>query len=625
MHAPTKPTPTFLPHPLFPNSGLPHTSEASAEHSKTQWASCPSPRSACGGRGRWSAEGGSEGSSLSSPNPQSLIPNPSLPSLIEDLLNPSITTAELCQLHQLTLDQLDDLLSSPQFDNAHKRFTRANATRRALLEDEAQTLATARLTDLLRDRPETPAHAETVRKAATTLRKSSTPTPESDVSADDPGARTRGNAAQCGEQPSRPSTTPSTSTTTSPASSPVCYRSAEVGSEGSSLSSPARAGEVPTKSAEGVFPNPQSLMESQTRLWRDAFFPSASTTPSPSNPPTSQPVPTPAGTTKDTHNEGVSDMNTKAAAAIFTVAMGTGIIGAAWYMSSTNTAPTPEPTPTPPPSQPKSAGFDLFSLPTSPSPAKVFFESAEGQSIPPRSRNQVQGMISMMAALIDRMHEFDADGDGMLSDLEKMAMGYRLRKEFIAEHDLDGDGDMSGDEWRAFQKAMFEQTAEGQQLMAQFDIDGDGILDEEEQAAFDAHMDQREQERRAQEQRRMDTNNDGEVSEEERRAARRQEREFWGNQMRTAESNFDYDGDGELNIDETNDAWNAWVEYQEVDTFITNYDTDGDRTMGPADYEAFLSDFDRKDDNADINNDGKINISDINAFRDLVIRSRNAS
>ena len=115
------------------------------------------------------------------------------------------------------------------------------------------------------------------------------------------------------------------------------------------------------------------------------------------------------------------------------------------------------------------------------------------------------------------------------------------------------------------------------------------------------------------------------VSDDERREARRQEREFWGNQMRTAESNFDYDGDGELNIDETNDAWNAWVEYQEVDTFITNYDTDGDRTMGPADYEAFLSAFDRKDDRADINNDGKINISDINAFRDLVIRSRNAS
>lgn len=318
-------------------------------------------------------------------------------------------------------------------------------------------------------------------------------------------------------------------------------------------------------------------------------------------------------------------MNTKAAAAVFTIAMGTGVLGAAWYMSSGKPAPASAPTPTPEPTQPKQSGFDLFSLPTTPSPAKVFFETANGQSIPQSSRNQIQGMIGMMAALIDRMHEFDADGDGILSDLEKMAMGYRLRKEFIAEHDLDGDGDMSRDEWRAFQKAMFEQTAEGQQLMAQFDIDGDGVLDEEEQAAFDAHMEQQEQQRRAEEQRRMDTNNDGEVSDDERRAARRQEREFWGNQMRTAESNFDYDGDGELNIDETNDAWNAWVEYQEVDTFITNYDTDGDRAMGPADYESFLSDFDRKDDRADINNDGKINISDINAFRDLVIRSRNAS
>ena len=318
-------------------------------------------------------------------------------------------------------------------------------------------------------------------------------------------------------------------------------------------------------------------------------------------------------------------MNTKAAAGIFTIAMGSGIIAAAWYMSTPTPAPNPQPTPNPEPAQSKPAGFDLFNFPTTPSPAKVFFDSADGISIPPRSRNQVQGMVSMMAALIDRMHEFDANGDGMLSDLEKMAMGYRLRKEFTAEYDLDGDGDMSRDEWRAFQKGMFEATAEGQQLMAQFDADGDGVLSEEEQAAFDAHMEQREQQRRAEEQQRMDTNNDGEVDDDERRAARRQEREFWGNQMRTAESNFDYDGDGELNITETADAWDAWVEYQEVDTFISNYDTNGDRSMGPADYQAFLSAFDRKDDDADVNNDGKINVSDINAFRDLVIRSRNAS
>jgi sRNA-binding protein len=444
--------------------------------------------------------------------------------LIDDLLNPAITTAELCQIHRCTLDELDDLLASPRFSHALARVKRINTARAALAQGDAQAIATTRLADLLRDRPETPAHAETQRKAATTL-----------------------------------------------------------------LQTP------------------------------------ASPVPTPTNPTPSQPVPTPSGTIDDTHSQGVHDMNTKAAAGIFTIAMGSGIIGAAWYMSTPSPAPTPEPMPSAEPTEPKQSGFDLFSFPSTPSPAKVFFESAEGMSIPPRSRNQVQGMISMMASLIDRMHEFDADGDGMLSDLEKMAMGYRLRKEFIAEHDLDGDGDMSGAEWRAFQKAMFEKTNEGQQLMAQFDLDGDGVLNEEEQAAFDAHQQQLEEQRRAEEQQRMDTNNDGEVDDEERRTARRQERDFWRNQMRTAENNFDYDGDGELNIEETADAWEAWTEYQEVDTFITNYDTDGDRSMGPADYEAFLSAFDRRDDEADVNNDGKINVSDINAFRDLVIRSRNVS
>lgn len=318
-------------------------------------------------------------------------------------------------------------------------------------------------------------------------------------------------------------------------------------------------------------------------------------------------------------------MKTRAAAAVFAITMGSGILAAAWYMARGNPPSRAESSLASEPMRPGSSGSDLFSLPTTPSQAKVFFESAEGMSIPPRSRNQVQGMISMMGSLIDRMHEFDADGDGMLSDLEKMAMGYRLRKEFAAEHDLDGDGKMSGDEWRAFQKDAFENTREGQQLMARFDLDGDGVLNEAEQAAFDAHLQEREEQRRAEERARMDTNNDGQVSEEERIVAGRQERDFWRTQMRTAESSFDYDGDGELNIEETADAWDAWVEYQEIDTFINSYDTNGDRTMGPADYDAFLSAYDRRSPDADVNNDGSIDINDINAFRDLVLRSRTVS
>ncbi|MCR9077444.1 MAG: hypothetical protein NXI07_15530, partial [bacterium] len=126
----------------------------------------------------------------------------------------------------------------------------------------------------------------------------------------------------------------------------------------------------------------------------------------------------------------------------------------------------------------------------------------------------------------------------------------------------------------------------------------------------------------AEDRARMDKNNDGQISDDERRDARRQEREFWRNQMRTAENNFDYDGDGELNIEETGDAWEAWVEYQELDDFISRFDANGDRNMGPADYDAFLSAYDRQSPDADVNNDGEVTVSDINAFRDMVLRSR---
>lgn len=318
-------------------------------------------------------------------------------------------------------------------------------------------------------------------------------------------------------------------------------------------------------------------------------------------------------------------MNSKAVAAILTTAAASTVIGAAWFMSSSKpTTATPPPTTAPTPN-PRPLAADFFSQSAPPSPAQPFFASAGGKPIPTRVRNEVRGWISMMNGLIGRMHEFDVDGDGMLSDMERMAMGMQLRKEFLADFDIDADGDMSRDEWRAFQRAMFEQTPEGQRLMQQFDADADGVLNEEEQAALDAHLEAEEQRRREEERARMDTDGDGVVSDDERRAARRQERDFWRNQMRTAENNFDYDGDGELNIEESRDAWEAWVEYQTIDSFVNRYDTDGDRSMGPADYDAFLSDYDRRNPRADVNNDGEIDVRDINAFRDLVLRSRNTN
>ena len=87
---------------------------------------------------------------------------------------------------------------------------------------------------------------------------------------------------------------------------------------------------------------------------------------------------------------------------------------------------------------------------------------------------------------------------------------------------------------------------------------------------------------------------------------------------RSGDRDGDRDGDGELNIEETGDAWEAWVEFQTLDAFISEYDTDGDRSMGPADCDAFLTNYDRRNPAADVNNDGVIDVADINAFQSAV-------
>ena len=92
---------------------------------------------------------------------------------MEDLFNPSISTLDLCNLHQLSLPELAATLESETFKQAVKAFERINAARSAIIEPEAKALAAARLADQLKDKPTTPAHAETQRKAATKILSSS--------------------------------------------------------------------------------------------------------------------------------------------------------------------------------------------------------------------------------------------------------------------------------------------------------------------------------------------------------------------------------------------------------------------------------------------------------------------
>lgn len=86
MHAPTeaKPKPTFQPHRLFKSSSPAHPKETPTKSAEGPSCAFPAPA------GEVAAEGGRMGSSPTL--------NTSLPTLIDDLLNPSITTAELCRV-----------------------------------------------------------------------------------------------------------------------------------------------------------------------------------------------------------------------------------------------------------------------------------------------------------------------------------------------------------------------------------------------------------------------------------------------------------------------------------------------------------------------------------------------
>lgn len=225
--------------------------------------------------------------------------------------------------------------------------------------------------------------------------------------------------------------------------------------------------------------------------------------------------------------------------------------------------------------------------------------------------------------MMDRMTEFDLDGDGILSEEERRAMMDAMRQEWIDRFDLDGDGELSREERMAARQAMFEQSPRGQDLMRQFDADGDGVLNADEQAAMEAYQQEQRDQQRAEQLERYDTDGDGELSRDERQAQREEQRGRWGDTMRDATNEFDLDGDGQLSIEESQEAFTVMQERREIDRFVSDFDSDGNGSFGPADYNAFLSDYERGSMDADVNGDGEVNSQDLTAYTDMVTRSRN--
>jgi Ca2+-binding EF-hand superfamily protein len=318
-------------------------------------------------------------------------------------------------------------------------------------------------------------------------------------------------------------------------------------------------------------------------------------------------------------------MNSKAAI-VSVVVVATGVIGAVAYFTNSNntslakvsnTQSVPADGSIQPGSTSAYSSVDSTQAQQARSSQQASNNPKQAGHVIARPANQKSGW----AAIMDRMHEFDADGDGILSDLEKMAMGVQLKKEWTEKYDTDGDGEISPEEMEAWQVEQFINSSWGQNMMRKFDADGDGILNPEEEVALRARLKQMEQEKQTNELNEFDTDGDGEISESEREVQREQQRRWWANATKSAVAEHDRDGDGELNIEESREAWNAWIQRQSIADFIKRYDADRDGSMGAGDYSEFIERYSAGDLAADVNRDGVINTLDLTAYTDLVSRS----
>ncbi len=149
------------------------------------------------------------------------------------------------------------------------------------------------------------------------------------------------------------------------------------------------------------------------------------------------------------------------------------------------------------------------------------------------------------------IERFDSDGDGKVSDAERRAGRERdIRANLRWQHDKDRDGELTGDEREAYDKAMrnYQDQAEHgevrrQVFMNRFDRDRDGELSEAERAEIGPFYERVREEAKRSAVKQFDQDGDGELSQEERDAGRKAVEQMGLKQ-------FDADGDGELSVRE---------------------------------------------------------------------------
>lgn len=218
-----------------------------------------------------------------------------------------------------------------------------------------------------------------------------------------------------------------------------------------------------------------------------------------------------------------------------------------------------------------------------------------------------------------RLEQFDWGAVQQMSREERRELMRKMREEWEAEADKNGDGEVDEDERLDAVLA----SGRGQRLLDQFDADGDGMLDPSERQTMREEQARREQERQQRMLERYDTDGDGELSAAEQQARRDEQNRQRREQMQRMSEEFDRDGDGDLNADERTDAWQTMRERREIDAFIGRYDSNGDGQITSVDFNAFLVIYQAGDTRADVNRDNAVNTLDVNAFRDMMARAGN--